>query len=54
MLLLGGLGFLFIFVGSLLLGILRAWYENRLADKILCKLGTISSCIPELLSVFLL
>ena len=46
-LLLGGLGFLFIFVGSLLLGILCAWYENRLADKILCKLGTISSCIPE-------
>ena len=28
-------------------GILCAWYENRLADRILCKLGTISSCIPE-------
>ena len=46
-LLLGGVGFLFIFAGSLLLGILCAWKENGLADKILCKLGTISSCIPE-------
>ena len=35
------------FAGALLLGILCAWYENRLADRILCKLGTISSCIPE-------
>ena len=32
---------------TLLLGILCAWKENSLADKILCKLGTISSCIPE-------
>ena len=46
-LLLGGTGFLFIFVGALLLGIFCAWKEDRLADRILCKLGTISSCIPE-------
>ena len=46
-LLLGGIGFVIMFAGALLLGILCAWYENRLADRILCKLGTISSCIPE-------
>ena len=46
-LLLGGIGFLFIFVGSLLVGIFCAWNEERWIDRILCKLGTISSCIPE-------
>ena len=46
-LLLGGIGFLCIFVGSLLLGVFCAWYEERWIDRILCKLGTISSCIPE-------
>lgn len=46
-LLLGGIGFLVIFGGALLLGIVCAWQENKLADRILCKLGTISSCIPE-------
>ena len=46
-LLLGGIGFVIMFAGALLLGILCAWYENRLADRILYKLGTISSCIPE-------
>lgn len=46
-LLLGGIGFLFIFVGSLLLGVFCAWHEDRWIDRILCRLGTISSCIPE-------
>ena len=46
-LLLGGIGFLLIFAGSLLLGVLCAWHEDKWADRILCKLGTISSCIPE-------
>lgn len=46
-LLLGGIGFLFIFVGSLLLGMFCAWHEDRWIDRILCRLGTISSCIPE-------
>lgn len=46
-LLLGGIGFLFIFEGSLLLGIFCAWKEDRWSDRILCKIGTISSCIPE-------
>ena len=46
-LLLGGIGFLFIFAGSLLLGVLCAWNEDGWVDRILCKIGTISSCIPE-------
>lgn len=46
-LLLGGTGFVFIFAGSLLLGIFCAWREDRWSDRILCKIGTISSCIPE-------
>lgn len=46
-LLLGGIGFLLIFVGSLLLGVFCAWHEDRWIDRILCRLGTISSCIPE-------
>lgn len=46
-LLLGGIGFVLIFVLSLLLGVLCAWYEGRLLDKMLCKVGTVTSCIPE-------
>lgn len=46
-LLLGGIGFLCIFVGSLLLGVFCAWHEERWMDRIICRLGTISSCIPE-------
>ena len=33
-LVLGGIGFIIMFAGALLLGILCAWYENRLADRI--------------------
>ncbi len=46
-LLLGGLGFLFTFVGALALGILCAWHEDRWLDKLLCKVGTVLSSIPE-------
>lgn len=46
-LLLGGIGFLVTFLGALGLGILCAWQEDRLADRLLCKGGTILSCIPE-------
>lgn len=46
-LLLGGAGFLLIFGGSLLLGVLCAWYEDRPLDRIICRVGTITSCIPE-------
>lgn len=46
-LLLGGCGFLLIFALALLLGILCARFEGRLVDRIICKIGTIVSCIPE-------
>lgn len=46
-LLLGGLGFLLIFLGALGLGLLCAWYEDRWPDRLLCKGGTALSCIPE-------
>lgn len=46
-LLLGGIGFLLIFILALALGMLCAWFEGRWIDKIICKVGTITSCIPE-------
>lgn len=46
-LILGGGGFLLIFVFSLLLGVLCAWFEDSWPDKIICKIGTVTSCIPE-------
>lgn len=44
---LGGIGFLIIFLLSLWVGVLCAWYEDRLIDRIFCKIGTVTSCIPE-------
>lgn len=46
-LILGGIGFILTFGLALLLGILCAWFEDRWLDKILCKVGTFTSCIPE-------
>lgn len=46
-LLLGGVGFVLVFVLALGLGLLCAWYEDRWPDRILCKVGTVTSCIPE-------
>ena len=46
-LLLGGVGFMMIFVLALLLGIWCAWNEERLIDRAICKIGTVTSCIPE-------
>lgn len=46
-LLLGGVGFMLIFVLALLLGIWCAWNEERLIDRAICKVGTVTSCIPE-------
>lgn len=46
-LLLGGLGFVLTFFLALLLGVLCAWFEDRWPDKLICRIGTISSCIPE-------
>ena len=46
-LLLGGLGFVLTFAGALGLGLLCAWYEDRWVDRLLCRLCTVMSCIPE-------
>ncbi len=46
-LILGGIGFVLTFLGALLLGILCAWFEDRWIDKLLCRVGTLLSCIPE-------
>lgn len=46
-LLLGGVGFVLIFVLALLLGIWCAWNEERLIDRAICKIGTVTGCIPE-------
>lgn len=46
-LLLGGVGFLLIFAGSLFLGIFCASREDGLLDRIICRVGTVISCIPE-------
>lgn len=46
-LILGGIGFVLTFAGALGLGILCAWHEDCLTDKVICKGGTILSCIPE-------
>ena len=46
-LLLGGVGFVLISVLALLLGIWCAWNEERLIDRAICKIGTVTSCIPE-------
>ncbi len=44
---LGGIGFVLSFGLALLLGLLCAWHEERLIDRVICKVGTITSCIPE-------
>lgn len=44
---LGGIGFVLTFAGALGLGIVCAWFEGRWPDRILCSLGTFTSCIPE-------
>ncbi|MCM1136169.1 MAG: ABC transporter permease [Clostridium sp.] len=46
-LILGGIGFVLIFVLALLLGILCAWREDKWLDRIICQAGTVISCIPE-------
>ena len=46
-LILGGIGFVLIFGLALLLGIFCAWFEDKWPDRILCKVGTVTSCIPE-------
>lgn len=44
---LGGIGLALIFAGALALGAVCAWNEGKLLDRLICKAGTIVSCIPE-------
>lgn len=46
-LLLGGAGFVLTFALALLLGVFCAWFEDRWPDRLLCRLGSLTSCIPE-------
>ena len=46
-LLLGGTGFFLTFFLALLLGVLCAWQQGRFADRLIRRIGTIASCIPE-------
>ena len=46
-LILGGIGFVLTFLGALGLGIFCAWHEDKWPDRLLCKVGTLVSCIPE-------
>ncbi len=46
-LILGGIGFVLTFVFALLLGVFCAWHEDKWPDRLLCKIGIITSCIPE-------
>lgn len=46
-LILGGLGFLLIFGGAMLLGLFCAWHEGRWTDRLICQAGTVTSAIPE-------
>ena len=45
--LLGGVGFVLVFGLALLLGVACAWREDGLLDRIICRAGTVTSCIPE-------
>lgn len=45
--LLGGVSYVILFIGALLLGLFCAWKENSLADRMIVRLGTVMSCIPE-------
>ena len=46
-LLLGGVGFVLIFTLALGLGLLCVRCEDRWPDRLICKVGTVISCIPE-------
>lgn len=46
-LILGGIGFVLTALLALGLGILCAWFEDRWPDRIICRIGTFTSCIPE-------
>ncbi len=45
--LLGGIGFFLTFGLALLLAVFCAYRENSIFDRIICRVGTVTSCIPE-------
>lgn len=54
-LILGGIGYVLTFFLALLLGVFCAYHESSLPDILICKIGTIISCIPEFwMSLFLI
>lgn len=44
---LGGLSFGLLFLLAPVLGLVCAWREDSLGDRLLCRVGTAASCIPE-------
>lgn len=46
-LILGGISFVLIFLFAPVLGIFCVWHEDKWPDKVICKVGTVLSCIPE-------
>ncbi|MGL4913688.1 MAG: ABC transporter permease [Romboutsia sp.] len=44
---LGGLGYILTFILALIMGIFCALNEDKLIDRFICKLGTITNCIPS-------
>jgi peptide/nickel transport system permease protein len=44
---LGGLGYILTFVLALIMGIFCALNEDKAIDRFICKLGTITNCIPS-------
>lgn len=42
-----GIGLVFLFAGSLAIGAVCAAFEGRWPDKVISKVGTVISCIPE-------
>jgi len=44
---LGGLGYILTFILALIMGIFCAVHEDKLIDRFICKLGTITNCIPS-------
>lgn len=46
-LMLGGVSFMLILILAPVLGIWCAWHEEQWMDRLVCKAGTVISCIPE-------
>ncbi|MEG2197575.1 MAG: ABC transporter permease [Cellulosilyticaceae bacterium] len=44
---LGGISYVLTFVLALLVGVFCAMHEDKLIDKVICKIGTITNCIPS-------